>query len=334
MKIIPEQIISLRKTIKLYDDTLNKQYLEDLKNNKADDMFKIQYKDYVSENMFNRSRDTLRIAYELLEKGEYVTDVETDCIDIGTKFTVYDEEYDEEETYILVETLEGVKSTDKYISTSSPMGKAVQGARIGDEIIYEVPAGKIKLVIKNIEQDKEKYIKPIRSVKTSSRMSKTIRSDIKESIKRGEDIQDEYKSITPSQSLLLRLELTRLSKNISRDNMIQSKKRISEIKELLERKVISENDDDTIGVGTIFSIELNTSEGKKIIKDAEMINVAVSNEYDEEYIERISPLGTKVLGLREEDSFIVRINRENVIGRVFNIRNSKTNKNSTIKKWL
>ena len=51
MKLIPEQIINLRKKLINQDNFIYKEYIDDIKNNKADDMFKIAYHDYSTENM-------------------------------------------------------------------------------------------------------------------------------------------------------------------------------------------------------------------------------------------------------------------------------------------
>ena len=52
-----------------------------------------------------------------------------------------------------------------------------------------------------------------------------------------------------------------------------------------------------------------------------MINRAYSNEYEGEYIERISSLGSQLFGLKENEEFTTKINNKNVVGYVYNIEN-------------
>ena len=57
----------------------------------------------------------------------------------------------------------------------------------------------------------------------------------------------------------------------------------------------------------------------------EMINEAVSDEVESEYLERISPLGSKVYGLKVGDTFTIRENRKTYKGVVVSIEEQKTN---------
>lgn len=72
-----------------------------------------------------------------------------DVVTIGARITVQEGSF-EPETYHLV----GPKEADPRkarISHESPIGKALIGHKIGDEIIAETPVGTIHLVIINIE---------------------------------------------------------------------------------------------------------------------------------------------------------------------------------------
>ena len=56
-----------------------------------------------------------------------------------------------------------------------------------------------------------------------------------------------------------------------------------------------------------------------------MINLAVSDELDSEYVERITPLGMAVLGLKDGDEFKYFTKHGWVTGYVYDIQNVKEN---------
>jgi transcription elongation factor GreA len=71
-----------------------------------------------------------------------------DMVDIGAHITVQEEDYPPD-TYYLV----GPKEADPKngrISYESPIGKALIGHRVGDEVLAETPGGTIKLKIVSI----------------------------------------------------------------------------------------------------------------------------------------------------------------------------------------
>lgn len=67
-------------------------------------------------------------------------EVSTRKVGIGTQVTVYDYEFDEEVTYGIVGATE-VDMKNSKISNESPVGKALIGAKKGDEIEVETPGG-------------------------------------------------------------------------------------------------------------------------------------------------------------------------------------------------
>ncbi len=72
-----------------------------------------------------------------------------DLVDVGSHVTIQEEDYPPE-TYYLV----GPKEADpkrNRISHESPIGRALIGHRVGDEVIAATPGGDIRLKILNIE---------------------------------------------------------------------------------------------------------------------------------------------------------------------------------------
>lgn len=74
----------------------------------------------------------------------------TKVVGVGSKVTLYDEEFDEEVQY----TLMGATDSDPLngiISNSSPLGAAILGQKVGSTVVVDTPAGETKYKIVKIE---------------------------------------------------------------------------------------------------------------------------------------------------------------------------------------
>lgn len=78
-------------------------------------------------------------------------EVSTRKVGIGTQVTVHDYEFDEDITYGIVGATEVDMKSNK-ISNESPVGKALIGAKKGDEIEVETPGGLIKYKVLEIKR--------------------------------------------------------------------------------------------------------------------------------------------------------------------------------------
>lgn len=125
-------------------------------------------------------------------------------------------------------------------------------------------------------------------------------------------------SYTFSQKKLLEQEITRLC-NIRdlKDESIRQK--LVYYKKLLrENNFINPIDNNTIGIGTQFSIDLIRN-NQKTTKRLEMINKACCfGETTDEFMERISTVGFMVYGLGDGDTF----GNQLIHGMVYDIDNS------------
>lgn len=90
---------------------------------------------------------------KILKNAEVVLEEEIDLdkINIGCNVRVLDLEYNEEEEYKLVGSSEA-SSLQNKISNESPIGRALIGARIGDVVTVEAPAGEIKYKVLGIHR--------------------------------------------------------------------------------------------------------------------------------------------------------------------------------------
>lgn len=102
------------------------------------------------------------------------------------------------------------------------------------------------------------------------------------------------------------------------------KNRIIAIKIALTRYSVNNNDSsDTIGIGSSVSLKLKNDTDTYVIENVEMINHALSTEFNELYLERISSIGNVVYGLKVGDKFKVRIGTKNYDGEVTAVNGKK-----------
>lgn len=157
----------MAKTIKITDDGLKKlqDELENLKTNgRADIAEKIKvargYGDLSENSEYDEAKNEqakieARIVEieAMLKNVEIIEDIKgkAKTVVIGAKVKVLDEEYDEESVYRVVGSTEADPREGK-ISDESPVGKALLGKKIGDEVIVDAPSGEFKLKIIEISK--------------------------------------------------------------------------------------------------------------------------------------------------------------------------------------
>lgn len=88
--------------------------------------------------------DSLRRA-EIIDNGG-----RTDRVRVGSKVTVVEEGFEDElETYHIVGIHEADPSNGR-ISNESPMGRALLGAKVGQTVVAQTPAGELGFIVKSI----------------------------------------------------------------------------------------------------------------------------------------------------------------------------------------
>ena len=152
----------MAKTIKITDDGLKKlqEELENLKTvGRADIAEKIKvargYGDLSENSEYDEAKNEqakieARIVEieAMLKNVEIISDIKGTAkkVMVGVKVKVYDEEFDEESEYRVVGSTEADPAKNR-ISDESPVGRALLGKKVGDEVIVEAPVGEIKLKI-------------------------------------------------------------------------------------------------------------------------------------------------------------------------------------------
>lgn len=86
-----------------------------------------------------------------LKNATLIADDEIDAgvVSIGSKVKIFDKEFDEEVVYTIVGSTEA-NPREYKISNESPMGKALLGRKVGDEVSVDAPQGTIEIKILEI----------------------------------------------------------------------------------------------------------------------------------------------------------------------------------------
>lgn len=326
MRLVPEQVVGLRKAIIEKRKSLDgyRDYLEDNRTTSLDDINRLRIGDSVTENGFNMDRDDYRRYTDILEDAEIIDKPCFDHVDVGTKFVVTYDGENEDIFLTLVETAQFISSFNGFVSVESPLGKVAFGKKEGDHCFFKVGDRRIGFTIKAIDKDMNNYLRPINSVKMGDRRCRAAEKEVKEAIQSGNVVrQEELRALTHSQVVLLNTEYSRLRAEYTRTKDNGLAIRMANIKRALEtRKVTGPNaNSDCIGIGSLFSVKLVSGNDEIVLENVELVNCAVSDEYSFEYVERIGAIGFAVDGLREGESFKVRIGNKHYTGVVYNINN-------------
>ena len=157
----------MAKTIKITEDGLAKikQELETLKTTgRADIAEKIKvargYGDLSENSEYDEAKnEQAKIEARIVELESMLKNVEiiedvrgsANTVVIGVKVKALDMEFDEECEYRVVGSTEANPLEGK-ISDESPLGKALLGKTVGDEVIVDAPAGELKFKILEISK--------------------------------------------------------------------------------------------------------------------------------------------------------------------------------------
>ena len=91
--------------------------------------------------------ETILANYVVIEEHETAHD----AVRLGSRITVLDKEFNEQEVYQVVGSQEADPMNGR-ISEESPFGKALVGAKEGDTVTVEAPSGAIVYTVQKIER--------------------------------------------------------------------------------------------------------------------------------------------------------------------------------------
>lgn len=106
-----------------------------------------------AKNAQARIEGRVRVIEEMLRKAVIIDEskLPTDVVAIGNSVRVFDLEYEEEDTYTVVGSTEADPSR-LYVSNESPIGVALLGAHVGDEVEAQTPGGTVRLRVLEINR--------------------------------------------------------------------------------------------------------------------------------------------------------------------------------------
>ena len=150
MKLIPEQVVGLRRAIIEKRKSLDgyRDYLEDNRSTASDDVTSMRLGDLFTENSFYMDRTDYNRFTDMLGDIEIVDNPCLDHVDIGTRFVVVYDGEDEESVLTLVETAQFISLYNGFVSIASPLGKAARGHKEGEHCTFKVNDRTIGFTIK------------------------------------------------------------------------------------------------------------------------------------------------------------------------------------------
>ena len=117
---------------------IRKEAIEAVKDARAQGDLSENFEYHAAKKYKNQNESRIRYLERMLKNAEIVSDTSEEGVaGINNRVTVYFPEDDEEETYKLVTSIRG-NSIHNYISTESPIGKALKGHRVGDRVLVNV----------------------------------------------------------------------------------------------------------------------------------------------------------------------------------------------------
>jgi len=150
-RLTQEGYDKLSKELEYLETEMRPQISLELKTAAADKDFRENAPYDVAKNHQGEVEARIRELKRVLETGEVVgAPTSQEVADLGSKVTLFDMMEDEEIVYTLVGPGE-IDPRHGKISIQSPVGKALTGAAVGNEVEVAVPAGTLRLKVQKIE---------------------------------------------------------------------------------------------------------------------------------------------------------------------------------------
>lgn len=309
MKLIGEQVKYLRERRR---ELLSKQeeykaYVASREKTNIDDIGCPMVGDFNDDMIAAHSLADANRSENILRNSDFVLQRNFDMIDIGTGFyVILNGRKKQKRRFVLIDEFSPSISL-QTVSKDTDLGQAIVGKKAGDEVTYTVKANgrTMTTFIDSIDQDMSHYDCFLREDTTTKRMSKTAKRQLRELKENNPEEYEQRHTITRNQALLLQAELIKIPTNSKEYSDVR---RRSFYQKLLETPLAEIPKDNRIGIGSNVKILLTDENGNTVEQSFEMINRAVSTELAAHYVERISPLGSAIYGLKEGDTFEVRRN--------------------------
>lgn len=117
---------------------VRKEAIEAVKEARAHGDLSENFEYHAAKKDKNKNESRIRYLERMLRTAEVVSDASEDgVVGINNRVTVYFPDEDEEETFKIVTSIRG-NSLTGYISTESPIGKAIFGHKVGEVVQVKV----------------------------------------------------------------------------------------------------------------------------------------------------------------------------------------------------
>lgn len=148
--LTPEGLERLRKELEYLRTVKRKEVAERLRaalEEGGDLIENAEYEAAKNEQAFIEGR--IQELEHLLANAKIIEDRHTGVVDLGSRVTVQEED-GTESVYTIVGPMEA-SPREGLISNESPLGKALLGHKVGDEVEIDAPGGKFKVRIVRVE---------------------------------------------------------------------------------------------------------------------------------------------------------------------------------------
>ena len=133
-RLTESDVAKIKEEIEYRKLVVRKKELEAVKEARAQGDLSENFEYKAAKQDKNRNESRIRYLERMLKHAQIVSDEsKADEVGINNTVEVYFEEDDETETYRLVTSVRG-NSLQGLISIESPLGKAIQGPKVGDRV--------------------------------------------------------------------------------------------------------------------------------------------------------------------------------------------------------
>ena len=133
-RLTESDVAKIKEEIEYRKLVVRKKELEAVKEARAQGDLSENFEYKAAKQDKNRNESRIRYLERMLKHAQIVSDEsKADEVGINNTVEVYFEEGDETETYRLVTSVRG-NSLQGLISIESPLGKAIQGHKVGDRV--------------------------------------------------------------------------------------------------------------------------------------------------------------------------------------------------------
>lgn len=133
-RLTESDVAKIKEEIEYRKLVVRKKELEAVKETRAQGDLSENFEYKAAKQDKNRNESRIRYLERMLKHAQIVSDEsKADEVGINNTVEVYFEEDDETETYRLVTSVRG-NSLQGLISIESPLGKAIQGHKVGDRV--------------------------------------------------------------------------------------------------------------------------------------------------------------------------------------------------------